>query len=78
MLHHGLAGGWNLIKVLQSLGIPKDKVLLPNPQDYRFGMAKKDLAAIYTSMDVLLAPSYGEGFGVPVIEAASCGTSASF
>jgi glycosyltransferase involved in cell wall biosynthesis len=71
---HGLAGGWNLIKVLQSLGIPKDKVLLPNPQDYRFGMAKKDLAAIYTRMDVLLAPSYGEGFGVPAVEAQACGT----
>jgi glycosyltransferase involved in cell wall biosynthesis len=71
---YGMAGGWNLIQILQSLGIPKDKVLLPNPQDYRFGMAKKDLAAIYTRMDVLLAPSYGEGFGVPVLEAMSCGT----
>jgi glycosyltransferase involved in cell wall biosynthesis len=71
---HGLSGGWNLIKILQSLGISKDKVLLPNPQDYRFGMAKKDLAAIYTRMDVLLAPSYGEGFGVPAIEAQACGT----
>jgi glycosyltransferase involved in cell wall biosynthesis len=71
---YGMAGGWNLIQVLQSLGIPKDKVLLPNPQDYRFGMAKKDLAAIYTRMDVLLAPSYGEGFGVPTLEAQACGT----
>ena len=25
-------------------------------------------------MDVLLAPSYGEGFGVPTIEAQACGT----
>jgi glycosyltransferase involved in cell wall biosynthesis len=71
---YGMAGGWNLIQILQSLGIPKDKVLLPNPQDYRFGMAKKDLAAIYTRMDVLLAPSYGEGFGVPTLEAQACGT----
>ncbi len=71
---YGMAGGWNLIQVLQSLGIPKDKVLLPNPQDYRFGMSKKDLAAIYTRMDVLLAPSYGEGFGVPALEAHACGT----
>jgi glycosyltransferase involved in cell wall biosynthesis len=71
---YGMAGGWNLIQILQSLGIPKDKVLLPNPQDYRFGMSKKDLAAIYTRMDVLLAPSYGEGFGVPALEAQACGT----
>ena len=71
---NGIAGGWNLIKILQSLGIPKDKVLLPNPHDYRFGLSQENLAAIYTRMDVLLAPSYGEGFGVPVLEAMSCGT----
>lgn len=71
---HGMAGGWNILKILQSLGISKDKVLMPNPQDYRFGMAKESLAAIYTRMDVLLAPSYGEGFGVPAIEAQACGT----
>jgi glycosyltransferase involved in cell wall biosynthesis len=32
------------------------------------------LAALYTSADVLLATSAGEGFGVPVIEAQACGT----
>jgi glycosyltransferase involved in cell wall biosynthesis len=29
---------------------------------------------MYTASDVLLAVSYGEGFGVPCIEAQSCGT----
>ena len=71
---YGQAGGWNLLKILQSLGIPKDQVLLPNPHDYRFGLAQSDLAALYTRMDVLLAPSYGEGFGVPSVEAQACGT----
>ena len=31
------------------------------------------LAAIYSSFDVLLATSHGEGFGIPVIEAQACG-----
>jgi glycosyltransferase involved in cell wall biosynthesis len=29
---------------------------------------------LYSAADVLLAPSYGEGFGVPQIEAQACGT----
>ena len=32
------------------------------------------MAAIYTSFDVLLATSRGEGFGLPVLEAQACGT----
>ena len=56
------------------MGKPKNKVILPNPHDYRFGMTGANLAALYTRMDVLLAPSFGEGFGVPVIESMSCGT----
>jgi glycosyltransferase involved in cell wall biosynthesis len=48
--------------------------MFPNPLDYRIGVDPKHLAALYTGMDVLLAPSYGEGFGVPTIEAQACGT----
>ena len=33
-----------------------------------------DMAAIYSSLDLLLATSRGEGFGLPVIEAQACGT----
>lgn len=33
-----------------------------------------DLPAIYSSADILLMPSYFEGFGLPVLEAFSCGT----
>lgn len=70
----GIASGWNLLKLLQSLGINKDQVMFPDPNDYRFGMPQHALAALYTRMDVLLAPSYGEGFGVPAVEAQACGT----
>jgi glycosyltransferase involved in cell wall biosynthesis len=70
----GYSGGWNLLNILASLGVKKEQVIFPNPQDYRFGLAQSDLAALYTRMDVLLAPSLGEGFGVPSLEAQSCGT----
>jgi glycosyltransferase involved in cell wall biosynthesis len=33
----------------------------------------EDMAAIYSALDVLLATSGGEGFGLPVIEAQACG-----
>ena len=32
------------------------------------------MAGIYSAADVLLSPSMGEGFGVPIIEAQACGT----
>ena len=70
----GAAGGWNLISLLTAAGITKDRVLFPDRTDYRYGLHPTDLAALYTRMDVLLAPSYGEGFGVPTMEALACGT----
>jgi glycosyltransferase involved in cell wall biosynthesis len=32
------------------------------------------MAALYSAFDVLANPSYGEGFGIPVVEAQACGT----
>jgi len=34
------------------------------------------MGKIYSSMDVLLNPAMGEGFGIPVLEAAACGVPA--
>ena len=70
----GSAGGWNLLKLLQAFGIPKEAVMFPPMVDYKYGMPQQDLAALYSAMDVLLAPSFGEGFGIPTIEAQACGT----
>lgn len=33
-----------------------------------------DMTKLYNAFDVLLSPSYAEGFGVPVVEAQACGT----
>jgi glycosyltransferase involved in cell wall biosynthesis len=68
--------GWNLMALGQMLGIPKDNMAFPDPLAYRYGMTQEMLAGIYSSYDVLLATSYGEGFGVPTVEAAACGVPA--
>jgi glycosyltransferase involved in cell wall biosynthesis len=65
--------GWNLMALGQLLGIPVDNMAFPDPLAYRYGMTQEMLAGIYTQMDVLLATSYGEGFGIPTVEAAACG-----
>jgi len=67
-------GGFDLGSLLKAVGIPQENVLFPNPVDLRYGFSGKHMAALYSTMDVLLAPSYGEGFGVPTIEAQACGT----
>jgi glycosyltransferase involved in cell wall biosynthesis len=67
------AHGWNLMSLGHLLGIPADNMAFVDPVSYRFGISQEDLAGIYSSMDVLLATSYGEGFGVPTVEAQACG-----
>jgi glycosyltransferase involved in cell wall biosynthesis len=65
--------GWNLMALGETLGIPADNMAFVDPVSYRFGMSQEDLAGIYSSMDVFLATSYGEGFGIPTVEAQACG-----
>jgi glycosyltransferase involved in cell wall biosynthesis len=65
--------GWNLMALGQMLGIPIHNMAFPDPLAYRYGMSQETLAGIYSQMDVLLATSYGEGFGVPTVEAQACG-----
>jgi len=40
------------------------------------GLTPEDMAKLYGGMDILLNASRGEGFGIPLIEAASCGVPA--
>jgi glycosyltransferase involved in cell wall biosynthesis len=51
-----------------------DSVLFPQPEKLRYGFTDEEMAALFSAMDVLLHVSYGEGFGVPAIEAQACGT----
>ena len=67
-------GGFDLGVLLKAVGIPQDAVTIANREILRIGYPQEQLAAIYSASDVLLATSYGEGFGVPTIEAQACGT----
>jgi len=50
------------------------RVLFPNQYGmWRNAYDDEKLADLYRSMDVLLAPSTAEGFGIPIIEAQACG-----
>lgn len=70
----GGMGGINLRELAEACNIPDHKIQFVDQYVFRSGIASEVLAAIYTSMDVLLQPSMGEGFGIPVIEAQACGT----
>lgn len=70
----GAFGGVNLFDLMQACGLPKEKVTFVDPVAYRYGIDQATIAALYTGMDVLLAPSLGEGFGLATIEAQACGT----
>jgi hypothetical protein len=69
----GALGGIRLMDLILSVGIPVEKVVFADPYLLRTGLSQETMAAIYSQMDVLLATSYGEGFGVPTIEAQACG-----
>ena len=51
------------------------RVLLPSQYKYWTGTYDdEELAKLYNAFDVLLEPSMAEGFGLPIVEAQSCGT----
>jgi glycosyltransferase involved in cell wall biosynthesis len=67
-------GGFDLGIILRMVGIPQENVLLPDSFVLRNGFSDETMAAFYSAFDVLLSTSYGEGFGIPTIEAQACGT----
>jgi hypothetical protein len=69
----GSMGGIRLMDLILSVGIPVEKVVFADPYLLRTGLSQEAMAAIYSQMDVLLATSYGEGFGIPTVEAQACG-----
>ena len=70
----GVMGGFDLPTLLQACGVPGDSIIFPEMNRLRTGYSQEDMAALYSAFDVLANPSYGEGFGVPAVEAQACGT----
>jgi FkbM family methyltransferase len=77
LLVHGLletAGGVNLMPLVYDLGIA-DSVQFTNQYKQVSGLYEpKDVAALMGCADVLSNCSWGEGFGLPVLEAQATGT----
>lgn len=76
-LHTSKTGvaGVNLPSLVATTMVPEGRIKFVDQYAYAVGMiSQHDVAALYTAADVLLATSYGEGFGLPVIEAQACGT----
>lgn len=72
----GNMGGINLVTLAKACGIPSDQIRFVDPFVWRMGITDDHLAAIYSGMNVLLQPSMGEGFGIPLVEAGACGVPA--
>lgn len=70
---YGKQSGFNLPAILQACGVPAESVRLVDPIAYQMGISQETLAAIYSAWDVGLFTNYGEGFGVPQVEAQACG-----
>ena len=70
----GIFEGVHIPDLVRDIGLDLSTVIFPD--QYRvihYPFPPETMAKIYSSMDVLLSPSAGEGFGIPVIEAQACG-----
>lgn len=73
----GGMGGIPFEPLMASVGLEgDDRVKFVNQYQLRIGIPNDAMAAIYTGLDVLLAPTLGEGYGLTVAEAEACGTRA--
>jgi glycosyltransferase involved in cell wall biosynthesis len=79
------AQSWRLLDVLDAfdLGRPVED----DPEDTKYpgfrwsehvgvvhGVPEEELAMLYSAADIFALPTTGEGFGLPILEAMSCGT----
>ena len=65
-------GGVDLYEIARSLRLEDTNSLIFTSRV----MSDRQLADLYRALDVLVLPTLGEGYGVPIIEAMACGTPA--
>lgn len=67
--------GLNLPITATQMGVPESRVIYAPQFEYLTGgIDESAMASLYSSFDVLLNPAWGEGFGIPIVEAQACGT----
>jgi FkbM family methyltransferase len=64
--------GENIHRCLERL--PEGSYIYTDQYAYRRGIPAEVIADIYRAADVLTNCSWGEGFGIPIVEAQACGT----
>ena len=68
------AGGEAIGDMMVSLDLPEGSVLVADQYRQMFNpQPPRNMAAIYSTFDVLLNATAGEGFGIPIMEAQACG-----
>lgn len=71
------AAGEDIAALIEMLGIPPHRVMIADQYRMMFSpYSPKSMAKVYSALDVLLNPAWGEGFGIPVLEAHACGVPA--
>lgn len=65
-------GGFPIKDYAKFIGI-EGKLIFPDNYLMNYKYGKEQMANVYSTFDMLLCPSTNEGFGVPIIEAQSCG-----
>lgn len=71
---YGAMGGIAFDPLLHACDVPIERVKWVNQYQLRHSIPDEAMAAIYTGLDVLLAPTLGEGFGLTVAEASAAET----
>ena len=71
--HGAGANGLKMDELCAAVGLKEHQFKFVNQYAYRSGIPQEGLAALMSACDVGLAASYGEGFGLTVLEFQSCG-----
>jgi FkbM family methyltransferase len=71
---HGEFQGVNIPQLCNYHGLTVERdVIFPNQYQYLLGYPDQHMAMLYNAFDVHMLVSMGEGFGIPTLEAQSCG-----
>lgn len=70
---NGVIGGVQIDVLMATLGLNPESIRMVDQYEYRTGIKTERLVEMVNASDVLILPSRGEGFGLPLLEAQACG-----